>query len=221
MEIDMKNENLNKQYSHWEETFSNKPQMFGTNPSEAAIKAVEIFKENGVKKILERGGGQGRDTLYFAENGFEITVVEYTSAGIQAIKKSAAEREATHLITPVFHDVRKPFPFEDETFDACYSHMLYCMALTTAELAFIAMETNRVLKPEGINIYTARNTDDADYGTGIHQGEDLYECGKFIIHFFNLEKVEKIAGSFKTIKIDQFEEGALPRKLFFVIQKKK
>jgi SAM-dependent methyltransferase len=215
----MKNENLNKQYSHWEETFSHKPQMFGTNPSEAAIKAVEIFKENGVKKILELGGGQGRDTLYFAENGFEITVVEYTTAGIQAIKKSSAERELTHLITPVFHDVRKPFPFGDETFDACYSHMLYCMALTTAELAFIITETSRVLKSEGINIYTARNTDDADYGTGNHQGEDLYACGKFIIHFFNLEKVEKIAGSFKTIKIDHFEEGALPRKLFFVVQK--
>lgn len=216
----MKNENLNKQYSHWEETFSNKPQMFGTNPSEAAIKAVEIFKENGVRKILELGGGQGRDTLYFAANGFEITVVEYTSAGIQAIKKSAAELEVSPLITPVFHDVRKPFPFRDETFDACYSHMLYCMALTTAELAFISMETGRVLKPEGINIYTARNTDDADYGTGTHQGEDLYECGKFIIHFFSLEKVEQIAGSFKTIKIDHFEEGALPRKLFFVVQKK-
>lgn len=216
----MKNENLNKQYSHWEDTLGNKPQMFGTKPSEAAIKSVEIFKENGVKKILELGGGQGRDTLYFAENGFEVAVVDYTDAGIQAIKKSAEELGVSHLIIPVFHDVRKPFPFEDATFDACYSHMLYCMALTTAELAFISMETGRVLKTGGINIYTARNTDDADYGTGIHQGEDLYECGKFIIHFFNLEKVEEISGPFKTIKIEHFEEGALPRKLFFVVQEK-
>lgn len=172
-EFKLKKEIFNKQNLHWEDTFAGKPQMFGTDPSIAAIKAVEIFKEKGIKKILELGGGQGRDTMYFAQNGFEITVVEYTAAGIQAIEEQAKELEVSDLVTTVRHDVRKPFPFADQTFDACYSHMLYCMALTTAELSFITAETGRVLKPAGINIYTARNTDDADYGTGIHHGEDL------------------------------------------------
>ncbi|MBC3796378.1 hypothetical protein [Acetobacterium tundrae] len=43
----MKKENLNKQHAHWEDTFSNKPQMFGTDPSEAAIMTVEVLKKNG------------------------------------------------------------------------------------------------------------------------------------------------------------------------------
>ena len=73
---------FNKQNRHWEDTFASKPQMFGTDPSIAAIKAVAIFKNNGVRKILELGGGQGRDTLYFAQQGLEVTVSEYTAAGI-------------------------------------------------------------------------------------------------------------------------------------------
>jgi SAM-dependent methyltransferase len=216
----VKKEIFNKQNCHWEDTFASKPQMFGTDPSIAAIKAVEIFRNNGVRKILELGGGQGRDTLYFAQQGFEITVIEYTVSGIKAIEERAKELEVSHLVTTVQHDVRQAFPFEEEHFDACFSHMLYCMALTTLELAFISGETNRVLKAQGIAIYTVRNTDDADCGTGTHHGEDIYECGKFIIHFFSKEKVETLADGFEIIGIDNFEEGALPRKLFFVVQKK-
>lgn len=216
----MKKEIFNKQNRHWEDTFVSNPQMFGTAPSIAAIKAVEIFRNNGVRKILELGGGQGRDTLYFAQQGFEITVIEYTASGIKAIEERAKELEVSHLVTTVQHDVRQAFPFEAGHFDACFSHMLYCMALTTLELTFIAGETNRVLKSGGIAIYTARNTDDADCGTGTHHGEDIYECGKFIIHFFSKEKVETLADGFEIITIDNFEEGALPRKLFFVVQKK-
>lgn len=216
----MNKESLDKQNICWEETFTSKPQMFGTNPSEAAQKAVEIFKENGVKKILELGGGQGRDTMYFAQNGFEVTVLDYTAAGIQAIRDTAKAMELSHSVTAIQHDLRTPFPFEGEIFDACYSHMLYCMAFTTRELEGIITETARILKSEGINIYTVRNTNDVDYKTGIHRGEDLYECGKFIVHFFSREKAEELAGPFTIVSMDEFEEGGLPRRLFLVVLKK-
>jgi hypothetical protein len=62
--------------------------------------------------------------------------------------------------------------------------MLYCMALTTAEQEFLSSEIKRVLKQGGLNIYTARNTVDAQYRTGIHRGEGMYEiAGGFIVHF--------------------------------------
>ena len=54
-------------------------------------------------------------------------------------------------------------PFESNSVDACYSHMLYCMALTQKDLDKLNSEIHRILKPGGINIYTVRNTDDGDY----------------------------------------------------------
>lgn len=211
---------LDKQKNHWEDTFRNKPQMFGTDPSAAAKKAVEIFKENGVKKIVELGGGQGRDTLYFAQNGFEVTVLDYADSGLQAIMDIAQAMNLCHRIIPIQHDLRSPFPFADQSFDACYSHMLYCMAFTTEELEFICLETARILNPAGLNIYTVRNTNDADFKTGVYRGEDLFQCGKFIIRFFSREKIEALTGPFHIVRIDQFEEGVLPRRLFFVVLKK-
>jgi SAM-dependent methyltransferase len=125
------------------------------------------------------------------------------------------------LIVTLKHDVREPLPFENETFDACYSHMLYCMALTTAELEFLSSEIKRVLKPGGLNIYTARHTRDAQYNTGIHRGEDMYEiAGGFIVHFFSREKVKRLAEGYQNFEVEEFEEGELPRKLYLVTMRK-
>lgn len=212
---------LDAQHSHWEDTFSRKPEMFGSEPSYSAKKTAELFRKNKLKKILELGGGHGRDAIYFAENGFHVYVLDFSNTCLNLIKQKAKQLKFSQNITTSQHDVREVLPFEDESFDGCYSHMLYCMALTTKELEFLSDEIRRVLKPGGLNIYTVRNTDDSHYRQGTHRGEDMYENQGFIVHFFNKEKIEHLAKGFDIINIERFEEGKLPRKLFFVILRKK
>lgn len=212
---------LNSQHRHWENMLSTKPDMFGTEPSDPAQKAAELFKKEGKVKILELGGGQGRDTLFFAQSGFQVTVLDYCERGVETITQKAREMGLSQSATAICHDVRKSLPFEDESFDGCYSHMLYCMALTTVELEFLSDEIRRVLKSTGLNIYTVRNTKDPHFRTGIHQGEEIYEIGGFVIHFFSKEKVEHLARGFEIVSIDEFEEGGLPKRLFRVTLRKK
>ena len=98
--------------------------------------------------------------------------------------------------------------------------MLYCMALSNQNLFNLNKEICRILKPEGLNIYTVRNEHDGDYKNGIHRGEDMYENDGFIVHFFNKTKINQLTDGFKNIKIESFEEGTFPRKLYFVVNKK-
>ncbi len=212
---------LNAQLHHWEGMLSSHPEMFGLEPSEAAKGAAEAFRREGVRSILELGGGQGRDTLFFARSGFEVTVLDYAQNGVDSIMKKAGELALSHPVTAIRHDVRGPLPFENERFGGCFSHMLFCMALTTAELLRLSAEIRRVLKTKGLNIYTVRHTKDIHYGKGIHRGEDMYEAGGFIVHFFSREKVKHLAGGFEILGVDEFEEGELPRKLFLVTLRKK
>ena len=211
---------LNAQQEHWENTFAEKPDMFGTSPSEPATAAVELFKKEGAKTILELGSGQGRDTLLFARSGFRVYALDYSEVAIRTIREKAEEAGVSDLIQPSRHDIRSPLPFEDGSLDACFSHMLFCMALTVEELDFLAAEIRRVLKPGGLNIYTVRHTGDPHYQKGIHRGEDLYEVGGFIVHFFSREKVERLAKGFEIVELQEFKEGGLPRKLFRVTLRK-
>ena len=211
---------LDKQAQHWENTFINRPETFGVSPSAAAIRAAEIFNKKDITNILELGAGQGRDTLFFAQKGFHIQVLDYSQTGLDNIIKKAKTLGVDKLITGKIHDVRNPLPFTDKKFGGCFSHMLYCMALTTKELKFLSDEIHRVLKNGGVNIYTVRHTGDGDYKNGIHRGEDLYESGGFIVHFFSKEKVKQLSNGFDIVNIENFEEGKFPRKLFRVTLKK-
>lgn len=182
---------------------------------------MEIFKKEGKTTILELGGGQGRDTIFFARNSLRVTVLDYSESAVGAIADKARKLGLSGYITALQHDVRVALPFEDESMDGCYSHMLYCMALTTSELQFLSREVRRILRPKGLHIYTVRHTKDPHYGKGIHRGEDMYEVGSFIVHFFSRAMVERLAEGFEIVSIDEFEEAELPRKLFRVTLRKK
>ena len=216
----MDKEILNQQSQHWESNFSSKPEMFGLEPSIPAKKSLKLFQNQNISKIIELGAGLGRDTIYFAKNSIHVVALDYSKSGIETINQKAKKNSLSNFITTNFFDVRKKLPFEDNSVEACYSHMLYCMALTTSELENLNNEIYRVLKPNGINIYTVRHTKDDDYKNGINRGEDLYEKDGFIVHFFSEKKVKSLLKGFKNISIDLFEEGSFPRKLFLVCNKK-
>ena len=211
---------LDQQSQHWETNFSNKPEMFGLEPSISAKKSLKIFKDQSISKIVELGAGLGRDTIYFAQNSICVEALDYSFSGIKQIKQKIKNNNLSKFVTTKIFDIRNKIPFQDNSVEAFYSHMLYCMALTSKEIEKLNNEIHRVLKPGGINIYTVRHIKDGDYQKGIHRGEDLYENDGFIVHFFSKEKVNSLLGGFKNILIEEFEEGDFPRKLYFVINKK-
>ncbi len=216
----MDQKKLDQQSQHWEKNFSNKPEMFGLEPSLAAIKALKIFKEENISSIIELGAGLGRDTIYFAKNSIYVEALDYSSSAINKINQKAKDLGISKFINARIFDVRKKLPFENKNFQGCFSHMLYCMALSNTDLENLNFEILRVLKNNGINIYTVRNVHDGDYRNGVHISGDIYENDGFIVHFFSKKKIKDLSKGFKIIKINKFEEGKFPRKLFFVNNKK-
>jgi len=194
--------------------------MFGLSPSIAAVKALKKFKEENITNIIELGAGLGRDTIYFAQNSIYVEVLDYSPSAIKKINQKTKELNLSKFIKTRLYDVRKKLPFDNEEFQGCFSHMLYCMALSNSDLENLNDEIYRVLMVGGINIYTVRHINDQDYKNGIHRGEELYENDGFIVHFFSKEKIKKISKGFKVLNIENFEEGKFPRKLFFVEIKK-
>jgi SAM-dependent methyltransferase len=211
---------LDQQSQHWEASFLSKPEMFGLEPSIAAIKALKLFQKENTKKVVELGAGLGRDTIFFAKNSIHVEALDYSKTSIESITNKSNKLNIADFIKTKVFDVRKKLPFKDNSIDGCYSHMLYCMALSNLDLENLNNEICRILKPGGINIYTVRHTEDGDYKNGTHIGEDLYENDGFIVHFFSKDRVNQLAKGFEILDIEKFEEGKFPRKLFIVKNRK-
>ena len=54
-----------------------------------------------------------------------------------------------------------------------------------------------------------------------HNEDESYQNDGFIINFFSKKKIEELLVGFSNIKIDRFNEGDFPRKLFIVQNQKK
>ncbi|MHB1787254.1 MAG: class I SAM-dependent methyltransferase [Acidimicrobiales bacterium] len=203
------------QRDHWASTLGANLEMYGPEPSEAGRYAANRFATDGLIRVVELGAGQGRDTLELLRAGLEVHALDYAGDALAAITDTAGAELAERLATTV-QDVRRPLPFPDGSFDACYSHMLFTMALTTPELEVLAGEVRRVLRPGGLCVYTVRHTGDAHFGAGRSLGDNLYENGGFVVHFFDRALVDRLAAGFELEEVTEFEEGDLPRRLWRV-----
>jgi SAM-dependent methyltransferase len=202
-----------EQREHWSATFAAHPAMYGEEPSEAAVAAADMFAAAGATTVLELGAGQGRDTLYLARRGFHVDALDYAPEGLEEIEAKAGAAGLADRVTIALHDVRQRLPFADDSVDASFSHMLLCMALTTPELDRLVGDLRRVVHPGGLVVYTVRTTDDAHYGAGNARGDDMYEQGGFVLHFFDRALVDRLAAGFTLVDVTEFSEGELPRRL--------
>ncbi|SDL74808.1 Carboxymuconolactone decarboxylase family protein [Geoalkalibacter ferrihydriticus] len=209
-----------KQKSQWNKVFIEEIAFFGQEPSDFAKKSLELFRHEAVRAVLELGCGQGRDTIFFARNGLHVTALDYSDAAVATTLEKAATAGVSSMVVSQAHDVRQGLPFPDASFDACFSHMLLCMELSTAEIDFILGEILRVLRPGGLAVYSVRSERDKHYRVGTHLGEDIYQIGDFVVHFFTTEKIRGLAKGYTILGVDRLEEGSLPRDLYCVTMKK-
>jgi len=173
--------------SFWNRIYQTDNSFFGEEPSNFALSCYNEYmkKKNHVKKILELGCGQGRDTLFFASKGIDVTALDFSSVAIDRLINRAKERNLlSNIHTSIFDPRNKPLPFSKDEFDAIYSHMFFNMRFTWEQLKFMFQEIRRGLKHDGFNFFSVRNYNDKSYGQGKKLDNDIYDINGFQIRFF-------------------------------------
>ena len=219
MSKDEKIELFSEQKEVWDNAFKNIDNMFEKDESYAARVALRMYEEEDFESMLELGPGQGRDSFYFKNNHIPLSILDYSQEALKEVEEKAKELDYRGL-KAYEADVRDGLPFEDNTFDMVYSHMLYCMAFTDQEIKNLHSEINRISTPGGINIFTVRSDFDKHFKKGSKISDGIYEINDFIIHFFDEEMIRSMVDNYKILNIHRFQEGELPRDLYFVAMQK-
>jgi SAM-dependent methyltransferase len=206
----------------WNNVYKSDNTFFGDKPSNFAMFCYNYIKlDKNIKKILDLGAGHGRDSIFFALNGFEeVDAIDYSAVAVEIINKIAKEKRLP-ISAKVFDIKKKPLPYPDGYFDVVYSHMLLNMRFSEDELYFILSEIKRVLKPNGFNLFSVRNHNDKFYGKGQEIEKGIYEINEFQIRFFTENDIQSLVTSegFEILEIkEDFEE---PVTLYLVVSKKR
>jgi len=190
------NENLawwnKKQDKYAIKDWIDKPSMF-------AKWVLQFFPKEG--KILELGAGQGRDTRFFASHGYGVVSTDFSNTALGYNRKKLPDKLKKKINIQQL-DLSKPFPFEDNSFDAVYSHLSvhYFDDEVTNQ---IFSEIYRVLRPGGMVAILVNSINDPEYGMGKKLGKDFFELSPGDVkHFFSLEYMKAKTENFETIVLD-------------------
>ena len=202
----------------WNKVYSNYSSFFGDNPSKFASICYEKFVNHKVQKVLELGCGQGRDSLFFASKGLDVTAIDSSEVAIENLRIKAKEMNIGIKLKN--SSALEGLSYPDNYFDAVYSHMFYNMGFTDNELKCLFNESNRVLKNKGLLSFSVRSDKDIMYKKGTKVMENIYNINSFHLRFFTKQDIEYfIKDNFKIQNvIEDYEE---PASLYFVICYKK
>ena len=202
----------------WNKVYANDASFFGDDPSNFGLECYEEFKKHGVKKILELGCGQGRDTLFFASNGIDVVAIDSSQVAIDVLSKIITEKKLP--IQAMAYNATEGIPFNNSYFDAVYSHMFFNMRFTDDQLKYLFVEVNRVLKNGALNLFSVRSDNDAMYRKGTEVEKNIYDINGFQIRFFTKSDLRNISLSngFEPYKITEAYEE--PASLYCVFARK-
>ena len=72
--------------SYFKDAYKDKKYFFGVEPSEICYEILKKYPPGKYRRILEIGCGEGKDAVFFARNGYEVTAFDIAEAGIEKAK---------------------------------------------------------------------------------------------------------------------------------------
>lgn len=192
-----------KQKEAWEKLYEKKGR-YGVKSCSFAVEALKWVKKIKANKILDLGGGEGRDSMFFAKNDYEVFCLDFSKRAIESCNKNAVKNKVQKLVHPSLYDISKTLKFDDSTFDVVFAHLSlhYFDDETTTK---IFSEIWRVLKTDGLFFVKVKSTEDPLYGKGKKFAKDTYKLGH-IRHFFSKKYLLNKAKKFKILSIKQTRE---------------
>jgi SAM-dependent methyltransferase len=184
----------------WESSFKEKQTMWGFEPADSAIATVDLFRKNGLNKILIPGFGYGRNAKIFNDYGFNVTGIEISETAIDLAKQHTGDN------VKVYHGSVSAMPFDNELYDGIFCYALIHL-LNVRERVKLIKDCFNQLRPDGYMVFVAISKEFPAYGTGKKLSKDRYETVHGVkLFFYDSDSIQKEFGKFGLIETREINE---------------
>lgn len=181
----------------WNEKFSTEDYIYGKEPNDFLVQAVNTIPTGKVLCIAE---GEGRNAVYLATLGFDVTAWDYAQAGLDKTNRLAQEKSVS--VETQLHDL-SDVQWEEEQWDAIV-HIFGHLPKEVLDRTLTGIK--RALKPGGAYISELYTKEQLRYGTGgpreesmlIEPNELLAQFDGYFVKHFHIGEVNREEGQLHT-----------------------
>ena len=148
----------------WEQRFAGEPYFYGTEPNEFLRASLPTLPRGAAMCLAE---GEGRNAVFLAESGYQVSSVDLTQAGVDKTKRLAEERGVG--VDAVVGDLAD-FDLGYERWDLVVSIFAHVPADVRRSIHRRVVDS---LKPGGALLLEAYTPDQVGRGTGGPQDSEL------------------------------------------------
>lgn len=179
---------------------------YGMQPSAPLESYVhQCGLENGV--AVDLGAGAGRDSLFLASNGYDVTAVDMSERGLARVQQRASEANVRDRISTVVSDVRD-FKLRPDHYDLIVATtMLDHIPLADCNRMFVEMAKS--LTTRGAMYVEVHTTEDpgSEVWPGTENDLPISETAGSVINYFEPNQLASMAVSVDaSLRILQYEE---------------
>lgn len=199
---------FNKDTVYWNAYYRKQPSILSTCSSFArdmlsVMKAQEVEGQD-TKYLLDLGCGNGRDSVFFAENGIHVIGIDASNVAIEILEQTHGSEEHLEFMCDDFVTASVLFHRE---YDYCYSRFTLHAISERQEQQLIA-NVYKALKKDGLFMIEARTIHDSIYGLGELVERNAYIYDGHYRRFIDPEEIaEKLIRVGFTIVFSQEGKG--------------
>ena len=165
--------------------------------------AVEVNKNlEPCAHIMELGCGNGRDSLFFLQNGHRVIAIDGSDVAIDILNEITKDNEDALFVCDDFVKCHALYQMK---YDCIYSRFTL-HAITGEQEDVLLKQVKEALYPGGIFCIEARTTQDEIYGLGINVGHNAYLYNNHYRRFIDVQefrnKLERVG-----LRVIQLEES--------------
>jgi ubiquinone/menaquinone biosynthesis C-methylase UbiE len=162
--------------------------------------AIEFFKQNNVKHVLDLGCGTGRHTKYLLKKGFNVRGCDVSEKALEIMEDKFPEVEVKNCDMTAL-------AYNDNSFDAVFCHHVIQHG-KMEDIKKVASEISRVTKKKGILFLVALSINHPKLLTGEKIEDGTYintdsEDGNLPHHFFTEEELKNLFSDFEILNLEE------------------